>query len=167
MHLSFRCSLDRTYNPGLELQKEILVFLRLEYNTNMETCIFCKIVKGEVPSYKVSEDNNHLAFLTIEPFKTGHTLAIPKKHVSYIFDMEDRDLADLIHFCKPVAKKLVKAFQPASGKIGVVVGGEEVPHVHIHLVPFDTVADLSYERAGGATDLELKQSLEKIKSVLS
>lgn len=130
----------------------------------MENCIFCKIVKGEVPSYKVLEDSNHLAFLTIEPFKTGHTLAIPKKHISYIFDMEDKDLAGLVSFCKPVAQKLVKAFQPSSGKIGVVVGGEEVSHVHIHLVPFDTVSDLSYERAKRATDEQLVQSLEKIKS---
>lgn len=130
----------------------------------MENCVFCKIVKGEIPSYKVSEDDSHLAFLTIEPFRTGHTLAIPKKHITYFFDMEDKDLAALMSFCKPVAEKLVRAFQPASGKVGIVVGGEEVPHVHVHLVPFDNVADLSYSKAKSVPHAELEQALEKIKS---
>lgn len=131
----------------------------------MAGCIFCKIIKGEIPSSTLLEDDGHLAFLNIRPFKAGHTLAIPKNHIDYIFDMGDQDLASLMSFSKKVAAILKKAFNPQSGKIGVVVGGEEVPHVHIHLVPFDSVADLSYSKARPASEDELKQALEKIKSV--
>ena len=92
----------------------------------MDTCIFCKIINGNIPSYKVLEDEENIAFLTINPFKEGHTLAVPKKHIDYIFDMEDQDLTSLMSFSKKVAAILKQVFNPLSGKIGVVVGGEEI-----------------------------------------
>lgn len=128
----------------------------------MTGCIFCKIIKDEIPSFKVMEDEENVAFLTIHPFRQGHSLAVPKKHVPYIFEMEDQDLASLMSFSKKVAVILKKAFNPQSGKIGVVVGGEEIPHAHVHLVPFDSVSDLSYSKARPASEDELKQALDKI-----
>lgn len=128
----------------------------------MEECIFCRIIKGDVPSFKVLEDENHLAILTIQPFKEGHTLVIPKVHVDYFFEMEDQALAQLMIFAKQVSAKLEKAFHPASGKIGVMVAGEQMPHVHVHLVPFDNALDLSFARARPISEEELQKTLKKI-----
>lgn len=112
----------------------------------MGECVFDKIIQGEIPSYKVYEDDEHLAFLTIHPINPGHTLVIPKKHIPYIFDMEDEELGKLMAVCKKVARMLEKAFNPKSGKIGIMVAGEEVSHVHIHLIPFDSGSDLTFAR---------------------
>ncbi len=132
----------------------------------MEDCIFCKIIRGEIPSYKVYEDEDHLAFLTIQPINPGHTLVIPKKHISYIFDMDDKDLCQLMVVSKKVARVLKKAFSPRTGKIGVMVAGGEVPHVHIHLVPMDDESDLTFARQRSNVPLEeFEQTLKKIKSV--
>ena len=108
----------------------------------MNDCIFCKIVKGEIPAAKIWEDESFLAFLSIQPINPGHTLVIPKKHVPYIFDLDDQTLGDLIVKCKPIARALKEIFKPASGKIGVMVMGGEVPHVHVHLVPMEEESDL-------------------------
>lgn len=132
----------------------------------MAECIFDKIVNGELPSYKVYEDEEHLAFLTIHPINPGHTLVIPKKHISYLFDMEDEDLTKLMLVSKKVANILKKAFNPRTGKIGVMVAGGEVPHVHIHLVPMDSETDLTFERQKfDVTPEEFTQVLEKIKAL--
>lgn len=132
----------------------------------MEECVFEKIIKGELPSYKVYEDEGHLAFLTIHPINPGHTLVIPKKHIPYIFDMEDEDLQKLMVVSKKVATILKKAFNPQSGKIGMMVAGGEVPHVHIHLIPMEHETDLTFERQRfDVSPEEFTQVLEKIKAV--
>ena len=127
-------------------------------------CIFCKIVKGEIPSFKVWEDEKHLAFLTIRPTREGHTLVIPKVHSEYLFEMDDNDLSILSLVSKKVAKILVEVLFPNSGKVGLVVAGLEVPHTHIHLIPMDSEQDLSFSRAKDASSEELQKVLDKIKS---
>lgn len=102
--------------------------------------IFTKIVKGEIPAYKVAEDENYLAFLDIFPVTKGHVLVIPKKEVDYLFDLEDELYAGLQLFAKKVAVGIKKAF-PCE-KVGVLVLGLEVPHAHIHLVPMQNETDL-------------------------
>ena len=102
--------------------------------------IFSKIVNGEIPAYKVAEDENYLAFLDIFPVAKGHTLVIPKKEVDYIFDLEDDLYNGLQAFAKEVAIGLKKAI-PCE-KVGVLVLGLEVPHAHIHLIPMQNEADL-------------------------
>lgn len=102
--------------------------------------IFSKIVNGEIPAYKVAEDENYLAFLDIFPVSKGHTLIIPKKEVDYIFDLEDDLYTGLHAFAKKVAVGLKKAI-PCQ-KVGVLVLGLEVPHAHIHLIPMQNEGDL-------------------------
>lgn len=104
--------------------------------------IFSKIVAGEIPCYKVAEDENHLAFLDIAPVAKGHVLVIPKNEIDYVFDMEDAELAGLMVFAKKVAKALIKVC-PAP-KIGVSVIGLDVPHAHVHLVPIHGVTDIDF-----------------------
>ncbi len=102
--------------------------------------IFSKIVSGEIPAYKVAEDENYFAFLDIFPVAKGHTLVIPKKEVDYLFDLDDEIYTGLQLFAKKVAKGLKKAI-PCE-KVGVLVLGLEVPHAHIHLVPMQNEGDL-------------------------
>ncbi len=102
--------------------------------------IFTKIVNGEIPSWKVAEDENYCAFLDIFPVAKGHTLVIPKKEVDYLFDLDDETYAGLQLFAKKVALGIQKAI-PCK-KVGVMVLGLEVPHAHIHLVPMQSEADL-------------------------
>lgn len=107
--------------------------------------IFTKIVRGEIPCYKIAEDDNYLAFLDISPLRQGHTLVIPKVEVDYLFDMEDETYAGLFLFSKQVAKA-VEAVMPCE-RIGVCVIGLEVPHAHIHLIPIDSVKDMDFSQA--------------------
>lgn len=102
--------------------------------------LFTRIVQGEIPAYKVAEDDNYLAFLDIFPVAKGHVLCIPKKEVDYLFDLDDDIYTGLQLFAKKVATGLKKAVPCA--KVGVMVLGLEVPHAHIHLVPMQTEADL-------------------------
>jgi len=102
--------------------------------------LFTKIVNGEIPAWKVAEDENYLAFLDIFPVAKGHTLVIPKKEVDYLFDLDDETYAGLQLFAKKVAVGIQKAI-PCK-KVGVMVLGLEVPHAHIHLVPMQSEADL-------------------------
>ncbi|WP_299582485.1 HIT family protein [uncultured Sunxiuqinia sp.] len=102
--------------------------------------LFTKIISGEIPAYKVAEDENYLAFLDIFPTAKGHTLVIPKKEVDYLFDLDDNTYIGLNQFAKKVAIGLKKAI-PCQ-KIGVMVLGLEVPHAHIHLVPMQSEKDL-------------------------
>ena len=104
--------------------------------------IFSKIVAGEIPSYRVAEDDKHYAFLDINPLAPGHTLVIPKREVDYIFDLSDEEYAALQLFAKRVAKAQKKAL-PCK-RIGVAVLGMEVPHAHIHLVPLNSEADMDF-----------------------
>ena len=104
--------------------------------------IFSRIVAGEIPCYKVAEDDNYFAFLDIGPMVKGHTLVIPKREVDYIFDLEDDELAGLHLFAKKVAKALKAAF-PCQ-RIGMAVLGMEVPHTHIHLIPLQKESDMLF-----------------------
>ncbi len=104
--------------------------------------IFSKIINGEIPCYKVAENDEFLAFLDIMPLRLGHVLVIPKQETDYIFDIEDDELGRFMLFSKFVAQG-IKQVVPCK-KIGVTVIGLEVPHAHIHLVPIDTVADMNF-----------------------
>lgn len=132
----------------------------------MEGCVFCKIVLGEIPSYKVWEDQNHLSFLDINPIKEGHTLVIPKAHHAYLFDIEGRELSNLMRATKKVADILKKAFSPKSGKIGAIVYGLDVDHAHIHLIPIDQAGDLSFTNKKTVSSKKLRKTLDKINQVL-
>lgn len=102
--------------------------------------LFSKIIAGELPSYKVAEDDSFFAFLDINPLVKGHTLVVPKKEVDYIFDLEDNELAAMHIFAKKVAQAIEKAI-PCQ-RIGVAVMGLEVPHAHIHLIPIQKESDM-------------------------
>ena len=104
--------------------------------------IFSKIVAGEIPSYKVAEDDRYYAFLDINPIRKGHTLVIPKQETDYIFDLDDETLAGLQIFAKKVAKAIQAAIP--CRKVGQAVLGLEVPHAHIHLVPLTTEGDMDF-----------------------
>jgi histidine triad (HIT) family protein len=95
--------------------------------------IFSKIINGEIPSYKVAEDEKNFAFLDINPLSKGHTLVVPKKEVDYIFDLDPETYEDLFHFVRKVAKAIQKHI-PCK-RVGVVVYGLDIPHAHVHLIP--------------------------------
>lgn len=106
--------------------------------------IFTKIINGEIPSYKIAEDERFYAFLDINPLKRGHTLVVPKQETDYIFDLDNKTLADMMVFAKGVATKIQEAMQ--SKRVAVVVLGMEVPHAHIHLIPLDKESDIDFQR---------------------
>ncbi len=106
--------------------------------------IFTKIVNGEIPAYKIAEDDKFLAFLDVFPIAKGHCLVIPKQEIDYIFDIDDDLLSDLIVFAKKVGIALQKAI-PCQ-RIGMSVVGLEVPHTHIHLIPINVVSDMNFGR---------------------
>ncbi|MBI1185114.1 HIT domain-containing protein [bacterium] len=106
--------------------------------------IFSKIVNGEIPCYKVAENDEYLAFLDIFPLKKGHVLVIPKKEVDYIFDLDENTLSGLMLFAQKVAKAIDKTIP--SERVGVAVIGLEVPHAHIHLVPLHGAHDIDFSR---------------------
>ena len=125
--------------------------------------IFSRIVAGEIPCYKVAEDEKFLAFLDINPLVKGHTLVIPMQEVDYIFDLSDEDLAAMHVFAKRVALAIGKAFP--CRKVGEAVLGLEVPHAHIHLVPMQTEKDLLFSNPKLAlTDAEFRAVAEAIHS---
>lgn len=106
--------------------------------------IFSKIVKGEIPSYKILEDDKFLAFLDVFPLVPGHTLVIPKNEVDYIFDIDDVLLGEMFIFSKKVAQAIKESIPCV--KVGVTVIGLEVPHAHVHLVPMQSVDDVNFTR---------------------
>ncbi len=106
--------------------------------------IFTKIVNGEIPAYKVYEDDYFLAFLDVFPIQKGHTLVIPKKEIDYIFDIEDSLMSEYMVVAKKVAKGIEKVIK--CERIGVAVIGLEVPHAHIHLVPINGVTDIDFSK---------------------
>ena len=119
--------------------------------------VFSKIAKGEIPSYKVAEDEHYFAFLDINPLAEGHTLVIPKKETDYIFDIDETEYAGLFLFARKVAKAMCKVI-PCE-RIGVAVIGLEVAHAHIHLVPIWSIYDLDFKKP------KLKLDAEKLKSI--
>ena len=104
--------------------------------------IFSRIIAGEIPCYKIAEDQNNFAFLDINPVAPGHVLVLPKKEVDYLFDLNDQDYASLQMFAKQVATA-VKAAMPCV-RVGVAVMGLEVPHAHIHLIPINEEKDMNF-----------------------
>ncbi len=125
--------------------------------------IFTKIVHGEIPSYKIAEDENYYAFLDIFPLAKGHTLVIPKNETDYLFDLDDKTLSGLTLFAKRVAKAIDKAI-PCK-RVGVVVLGLEVPHAHIHLIPLNSEADASFSKPKlKLSEDEFKDIAQKIKA---
>ncbi len=106
--------------------------------------IFTKIVQGEIPSYKIAEDEKYYAFLDINPLAKGHTLVIPKEETDYFFDLDEDLLAGMMVFSKKIAKAIEKVVP--CNRIGVAVLGLEVPHAHIHLIPINSEADISFSR---------------------
>ncbi len=127
----------------------------------MENCLFCKIARGEIPSSKVFENDEYIAFLDINPINPGHTLVVPKKHSDYLFDMEDAEYSSILKTSKFLAPKIQAAM--GSKRIGVIVEGFLIPHVHIHLIPLHAGGDLSMARARSATPEELNEVAEKIR----
>lgn len=119
--------------------------------------IFTKIINGDIPCYKIAEDENYFAFLDISPLAKGHTLVVPKKEVDYLFELDDNTLAGLMVFAKKVALAIDKAI-PCS-RVGVAVIGLEVPHAHIHLVPLNSVHDIDFGRP------KLKLSKEELEII--
>ena len=123
--------------------------------------IFSKIVKGEIPCFKVAEDERYLAFLDIFPIAIGHVLVIPKAEIDYLFDLDDEDYVGLMLFSKRVATALKKAI-PCK-KVGVAVLGLEVPHAHLHLVPLNSESDINFAKPKlKLTNEELTRIAEKI-----
>ena len=106
--------------------------------------IFSKIVKGEIPSYKIAENDKFYAFLDVFPLVQGHTLVVPKIETDYIFDLSQDELKEILLFAQPIAKAIEKAF-PCK-RCGVSVIGLEVPHAHVHLVPINSADDLNFTR---------------------
>jgi histidine triad (HIT) family protein len=105
--------------------------------------IFTRIIKGEIPCYKIAENDDYFAFLDINPLRAGHTLVVPKRETDYIFDLEDSYLAGMIIFSKKIASAIRSAIP--CNRIGVAILGLEVPHAHIHLVPMDTMEDINFK----------------------
>ncbi|MGQ9620218.1 MAG: HIT family protein [Bacteroidales bacterium] len=106
--------------------------------------IFSRIIRGEIPCYKIAEDEKYFAFLDINPLNIGHTLVVPKKEVDYIFDLDNETYIGLMLFSKKVAAAIEKEIP--CNRIGVAVVGLEVPHVHIHLVPMNTMDDINFRK---------------------
>lgn len=127
--------------------------------------IFSKIISGEIPSYKIAENENFFAFLDIFPLREGHVLVIPKVEIDRFFDLDDRYLSEMLVFAKPVAKAIEKAFR--CNRCGISVVGIEVPHAHMHLIPINTANDLNFTQPKmKVSEEDLKKAQEKILSHL-
>ena len=126
--------------------------------------IFTKIINGEIPCYKITENEEFIAFLDINPNAKGHTLCVPKQEISYLFDMEDDHYLRLMAFSKKVAKALEKVV-PCK-RIGVAVVGLEVPHTHVHLIPISEMKEMTFQHKVQMTDDEFKALAEKIHQAL-
>jgi histidine triad (HIT) family protein len=125
--------------------------------------LFTKIIKGEIPCYKIAENESFLAFLDINPLVKGHVLVIPKIEIDYFFDLEDDMLSSMILFSKEVSSK-IKAYVPCK-KIGLSVIGLEVPHAHIHLIPINSIDDMNFSNQKlKFTPFELEEIAKQIRN---
>jgi histidine triad (HIT) family protein len=127
--------------------------------------IFSKIIAGEIPSFKIAENDRFLAFLDIFPLRAGHTLIVPKTEVNNLFDLPEEYLKEFLVFAQPIAKAIEKAFD--CNRCGITVIGLDVPHAHMHLVPINSANDLNFTQPHPkASDEELKRVQQKILSCL-
>ena len=123
--------------------------------------IFSKIIAGEIPSYKIAENENFFAFLDIFPLREGHVLVVPKNETDKLFDLPDEYLSQLLLFAKPIAHAIEKVFD--CDRCGISVIGLEVPHAHVHLIPINSANDLNFTQSKSkATDESLKKVQEGI-----
>lgn len=122
--------------------------------------IFSKIIAGEIPCYKVAEDDNHLAFLDINPNAVGHTLCIPKKETDKLFDLPESEYTALLQFSRKVALALEKAVP--CNRVGLSVIGLEVPHVHVHLIPLQSMSDATFKNKVSQTPEEFIKTAQSI-----
>jgi histidine triad (HIT) family protein len=133
----------------------------LRFKLTGDMTIFSKIIAGEIPSYKIAENEKFYAFLDIFPLREGHTLVVPKTEVDKIFDLPDEYLSEMLVFAKPIAKAIEKAFQ--CNRCGIEVIGLEVPHAHMHLVPINSSNDLNFtQHKSKASEESLKKVQERI-----
>lgn len=127
--------------------------------------IFSKIIAGEIPSYKIAENEKFFAFLDIFPLREGHVLVVPKMETDKLFDLPDGYLSEMLLFAKPIAHAIEKSFD--CNRCGISVVGLEVPHAHIHLIPINTANDLNFTQAKPkASEESLKKVQERILAVL-
>lgn len=123
--------------------------------------IFSKIIAGQIPSYKIAENENFFAFLDIFPLREGHTLVIPKVEIDKFFDLDDKYLSQMLLFAKPIAHAIEKAFR--CNRCGISVVGIEVPHAHLHLIPINSANDLNFTQPKlKVSEDDLKKAQEKI-----
>lgn len=127
--------------------------------------VFTKIISGEIPSHKISETENFLAFLDINPNAKGHTLCIPKKEVNKIYDLDDKTYLDLMAFSKKIAEALEASIE--CKRIGMAVVGLEVPHVHVHLIPINTMDDMRFQKKDSFSEEEFKTIAKSIREKVS
>jgi len=120
--------------------------------------VFTRIINGEIPSYRIAEDNNFLAFLDINPLRQGHTLVIPKTETDHFFDLEDNYLSKILLFAKPIAKAIERSFE--CDRCGLTIVGLEVPHAHLHLIPISHVSDMDFKKAKLKLDAEEFQKIQ-------
>ena len=127
--------------------------------------LFSKIIRGDIPSYKIAEDEKFFAFLDVFPLRQGHTLVIPKIEVDNLFDLQDDYLSEILVFAKPIAKAIEKAFR--CNRCGISVIGLEVPHAHVHLIPINSANDLNFmQPKKKVTEEDLREAQQKILSYL-
>lgn len=127
--------------------------------------IFTRIVTGELPCYRLAENDEFLSFLDIRPIRPGHALVIPKREIDQFFDLDDGLLSRILVFAKPVAGAIQRA--TGASRVGAVVAGFDVPHAHLHLLPADTMADLDFSRAHPESSEALTAMAERIREELS
>ena len=127
--------------------------------------VFTKIIRGDIPSFKILEDESYFAFLDIRPINPGHTLVVPKAETDYLFDLEEKTLSGILLFARTIVPALEKTVP--CRRIGLLVAGLEVPHAHLHLVPMIDEGDLTFDRAKPADPESLQTLAEKIRGQLS
>jgi histidine triad (HIT) family protein len=126
--------------------------------------IFSKIIAGEIPCYKIAEDNHHIAFLDVNPNAKGHTLCVPKKEVNKIFDLEPQDYTELMNFSRKIALAMRSVIQ--CKRIGMTVIGLEVPHTHVHLIPLNGMDDATFGKKENIDAEEMSALAAKIAAAL-
>lgn len=126
--------------------------------------IFTKIINGEIPCYKIAEDDDFIAFLDINPNAEGHTLCVPKREVDKLFDLEDDLYLKLMLFSKKVAKALEKVI--SCNRIGMAVVGLEVPHTHVHLIPINEMKEMTFSHKVKLTDTQFREIAEQVSKLL-